>query len=142
MTHAVFALATIHKVVGFRVTRNDGGHVQVVGGNWLISIAPYFFPTLSVAIIALAAWLPASALRGLDVALGISVAYHLVSTLRETHPRQPDLLHTGRIFALAFLPTANLFVYGVLLSYALGAGSGLAAHVDAIADHARALYRR
>lgn len=142
LTHALFGLATIHKVGNFRVTRNDGGHVEILGGNWLISIAPYFFPTLSVALIAIAAWLPAAALRWVDVALGASVGYHLVSTLRETHPAQPDLRYTGRIFALAFLPAANLFVYGVLLSYALGDGGGLTAHVDSVVAHARALYHR
>ena len=47
LTHAVFAWVTFHKVVGMRATWRRGGDVTIVGrGNWLITIAPYFFPIL------------------------------------------------------------------------------------------------
>jgi len=142
LTHALFGLLTIHKVGNLRVTRHDGGHVEILGGNWLISIAPYFFPTLSIVLILIMRWMPVAYLGWANVALGASVAYHVVSTIRETHPSQPDLRYTGRIFAALFLPTANLFLYGVLFSYALGDASSFSAHVDSIVAHTRALYRR
>lgn len=46
MTHAFFALLTLHKVTGIRVEGdNSGGNMSFEGeGNWLIVIAPYFFP--------------------------------------------------------------------------------------------------
>lgn len=142
LTHALFALATVHKVGKLRITRHDGGHVEVLGGNWLISLAPYFFPTVTIAVMVVNTFLPASYLRGADVVLGLSVAYHLCSTIRETHPRQPDLRYAGRIFALALLPTANLFMYGVVLGHAGGDAATFGGFVDAIADYTRALYRR
>ena len=50
MTHAFFALLTLHKVTGIRVEGdNSGGNMSFEGeGNWLIVIAPYFFPLLSL----------------------------------------------------------------------------------------------
>src|SRR5262245_39127376 len=45
LTHAIFAWLTFHRVVGFRAGSSSGGHVRYVGrGNWLIAVAPYFFP--------------------------------------------------------------------------------------------------
>ena len=61
MTHAFFALLTLHKVKSLRVNpENDGGAMSFEGpANWLIIIAPYFFP-----------------LFGMCVMLGISVYTH------------------------------------------------------------------
>lgn len=46
LTHAFFALITFHKVKHIRVEADDsGGSMGFEGeGNWLIIIAPYFFP--------------------------------------------------------------------------------------------------
>ena len=56
LTHMIFALLTFHRINSFKVTDKEGGYIQyygVGGGNWLITVAPYFFPTMSIAIIAL-----------------------------------------------------------------------------------------
>ena len=44
--HATFAVLTGHRVVDFKVRWDSGGHIQYTGGkgNWLILMAPYFFP--------------------------------------------------------------------------------------------------
>ena len=45
ITHALFAIVTFHRVTGLRATAFRGGQVRFVGeGNWLITVAPYFFP--------------------------------------------------------------------------------------------------
>ena len=45
--HAIFAVATFHSVTDFHASYKSG-HIWYVGGegNWLITIAPYIFPTV------------------------------------------------------------------------------------------------
>jgi hypothetical protein len=40
------------------------------------------------------------------------------------HPRQTDFRMAGRVFTVAFLPTAFLLGYGIALSFILGSGLG------------------
>lgn len=121
LTHALFAWLTLHRVVGFRATWSSGGHIRYLGrGNWLISIAPYFFPTLSVLVLVVLAFLPKTYLFYGSVALGASVAYHAFSSWSETHRHQTDLREVGFLFCLCFLPSVSALMYGLLLSFASG----------------------
>jgi hypothetical protein len=121
LTHAVFAWATFHRVVGFRATMRGGGHVRYLGrGNWLIAIAPYFVPTLSLLAIAALTWAPGHHLVLGGAVLGVTVAYHATSTWSETHRHQTDLREVGWLFCVPFLIAANAFVFGLLINYACG----------------------
>jgi hypothetical protein len=136
LTHALFAWATFHKVVQFRATWSRGGHIQYLGiGNWLVTIAPYFFPTLSLFALIILAFLPREYAWWGGAALGFTVAYHLTSTWRETHPQQPDLAKVGFPFAICFLPAANGLVYGVLFSFAATGGGGVAVFFERVGRH-------
>ena len=46
LTHAFWAIVTFHKVKNINIKQDDtGGSMSFEGeGNWLIIIAPYFFP--------------------------------------------------------------------------------------------------
>jgi len=130
LTHALFAWATLHRVVSFRATLRSGGHIRYVGrGNWLIAMAPYFFPTLSLVAIAVMNWLPGRDLTAAGAVLGATVAYHAFSNWSETHRHQSDLREVGLLFSLLFLTAANALVFGLLLSYACGLRS-LTAHLE------------
>jgi hypothetical protein len=121
LTHALFAWLTFHRVIGFRATLRRGGHVRYLGrGNWLISIAPYFAPTLSIVAIAVLNWLPARYLAYGSAGLGATFAYHLLSTWSETHRHQTDLQEVGLVFSAVFLIAANSLVYGLILGFACG----------------------
>ncbi len=121
LTHALFAWLTFHRVVGFRATLRRGGHVRYTGrGNWLISIAPYFVPTLSIVAVAVLYWLPARHLAYGSAGLGATFAYHLLSTWSETHRHQTDLREVGLLFSAVFLVAANALVYGLILAFACG----------------------
>lgn len=133
LTHALFAIATFHRVTGMRATLFRGGHVRFVGtGNWLITVAPYFFPTLSLLLLVPALILPGFLANAANFLIGGSVAYHLTSTLHETHPGQTDLQQTGMLFCLFFLPSANLVMFGILLGYVSGGWAGSAHFVGSI----------
>ena len=132
LTHALFALATFHPVVGFRASLSGGGHVRYLGrGNWLIAVAPYFFPTISLAVIVILSYLPGRNVELGAFILGTTVAYHAFSTWSETHRHQTDLREAGWLFCLLFLSAANSLVFGLLLSYAGGLRS-LTAHLSRV----------
>jgi hypothetical protein len=126
LTHALFAVATGHRVVGLRTTWRRGGMITITGapGNWLITLAPYFFPTTCVAAGAVWLLLPPSARHLGSVLLGAALAYHLWSTVRETHAQQPDLRQAGWLFSLLLLPTANLWAVFTVLACAHGGWRG------------------
>lgn len=140
LTHAIFAWATFHRVIGFSASLRGGGHIRYVGrGNWLIAIAPYFFPTLSLLVIAALTWLPGRNLVLGGALLGMTVAYHATSTWAETHRHQTDLREAGLLFCLMFLTAANALVFGLLLSYACGLRS-ITAHLDHVGGPTRAFF--
>ena len=128
LTHALFAWLTFHRVVGFSAMRT-GGHVRFIGrGNWLIAIAPYFFPTFTLIVIAALTVLPPRHLAIGAGVLGASVVHHILATWSQTHRHQTDLQEVGWLWAAMFLPAINAFTLGIVLSYAAGMRS-LTAHL-------------
>lgn len=129
LTHALFALATFHPVKELRSTFSAGGHVRYLmygsRGNWLITISPYFFPTLSFALILVLAVVPRDYRWWAQWLLGAMTAYHITSTMRETDPRQTDLQRVGYIFSVLFLPTANVVALGVVVAFCHGGLGGV-----------------
>lgn len=121
LTHALFAWASGHRIVGFKASLGLGGEVRFVGrGNWLITLAPYFFPTAALFLLFLSYLMPISILPWRGFFLGIALGFHVVSTYRETHRDQSDLQLVGTNFCWMVLPTANLAVLGLLLAWAHG----------------------
>jgi hypothetical protein len=119
LTHAIFAWLTLHKVVGLKATWNAGGEVAYEGrGNWLISIAPYWFPTLCIPFLVMSTLGRFDGQLWVAVALGATFAYHLTSTYIETHSQQTDLQKTTMLFAWVFLPTANIVSAGFIIAFA------------------------
>ncbi|MGB0645711.1 MAG: M50 family metallopeptidase [Bradymonadia bacterium] len=127
LTHALFAWLTLHEVTGLSVTWRSGGQCTFRGsggGNWLIAIAPYWVPTLTIPLM-IYQYVTGQQSHVTQCLIGITSAYHLTSTWRETHLKQPDLQQTGFVFALLFLPTANVLVYGfVTISSICGIEAG------------------
>ncbi len=118
-THAIFAWATFHRVVELRATWSRGGHIRYYGkGNWLITISPYFFPTASLMLLIVFVFLPDRWGAWIDPLLGVTLGYHIWSTMRETHGGQTDLKKVGRPFAFMFLPTATIVTHGMVVAYA------------------------
>ncbi len=126
ITHGIFALLTGHRVKGLKVTLLDGGHILLLGtGNWLIDVAPYFFPTATVVLMLVLPWVPI--LDGLpgQLLLGLSLGYHLTSTWTETHHAQTDLQKAGFFFCWLFLPAANVAGLGLTLAAAQAGWGGM-----------------
>lgn len=135
VTHALFAWLTLHRVTGLTVTWREGGMCRIVGsggGNWLISIGPYWFPTLVWPPLLLTGFVGAATAPTLNILTGVAIAHHVFSTWRETHSEQPDLHKTTFTFAWMFLPTANIIIYTFILIFATSGSSGAFAYLGDI----------
>jgi hypothetical protein len=127
LSHALFALFTFRVPRSIRVTWNQGGHMTHSGrSNWLILIAPYWFPTATFATFAVMLFLPAESIPTASIFLGASVSYHLTSSWIETHPEQSDLRRAGFGFCWCVLPFLNVWAYGMILAFLVGGGRGAA----------------
>jgi len=106
LTHTLFALLTFHKIVDFKATDSFGGHMQfsgIGGGNWLITIAPYFFPTFSMIIVGFIYLAQSQYYPTLIALLGYSIIYHIHSTYIEISIQQPDIQEVGLVFYCSIL---------------------------------------
>lgn len=107
LTHAIFALATGHRMVHL-AAGTQGGEVRYIGpGNWLLSLSPYFFPTFCVPVL-LVMQVSRPEWTALWLALfGMALHGHLRGTLREMHLQQPDLQRYGCRFSIALIAAAT-----------------------------------
>lgn len=120
LTHLIFGLLFLKRPHSFVVTRHDGGSVTLSGGNFLITLAPYFFPTVSYLFLPFAYFVPQNTMPIFIAFFGATVAYHLTSTWAELHWQQTDLHKAGIFFSTIFLPVANLVFYGALMTLIFG----------------------
>jgi hypothetical protein len=118
-THAVWVW-----LMGGRVTRMelgaDGGEIHVSKTNFLIALAPYFFPIYTVVLLVM--WIPLGTIVDLSPArswfcllLGISWGFHFTYTIWMIPREQTDLLDHGLFFSLVVIILMNLFVMSLLL---------------------------
>lgn len=126
ITHCIFAWLTGNWVTGLKVTLRQGGHMTYVGSpNWLMTLAPYFFPTVTVILLLLAPYFSfLSGIKG-QFLIGLSLAYHLTSTWTETHHAQTDLQKAGFLFCWMFLPAANVAGLGMVFAAARAGWPGV-----------------
>ena len=122
LTHAVWTW-----LFGGRVKRlqasSGGGQVITTKSNFLIALAPYFFPFYAVLVVAVffigdllwhwrRAYLP-----WFHLLLGAAYAFHLTLTWEILKTRQTDITSQGRLFSavIIFLGNALVLVIGVPL---------------------------
>ena len=116
-----FALLTFHKVVHIHLNMDEsGGSMGFRGkGNWLITIAPYFFPLFLFFLMLFATFFAEKIPDSLIVngVFGYFFAYHVESILVQIHGEQPDFKEVGFPFCWLFLPGANLFMCTAVLAF-------------------------
>jgi hypothetical protein len=122
LTHAVWTWIFRGKVRKFKVG-SEGGHIVGTKSNFLIVLAPYFFPLYAVL---LALTFVVCYLAGawhlyyapwFHLLLGAAYAFHLTLTWHVLRTRQTDITSQGYIFSAAviFLGNAIVLLIGVTL---------------------------
>ncbi len=119
LTHALWVWLMGGRVSRFRVSR-DGGHIVTDRNNFLIALAPYFFPLYSILAIAIYGLLslfynvqPYG--RLLYAIIGVTWAFHFTFTCWMIPKKQTDLIDHGTFFSLVVIYLANLLLLSVML---------------------------
>ena len=119
LTHALWVWMMGGRVSDFRVSRN-GGHIVSDKHNFLIALAPYFFPLYSIAVIA--AYGAGSLFTNMEpyhrllyALIGVTWAFHLSFTLWMIPKGQTDLTYYGTFFSPVIIYLMNLAVLTALL---------------------------
>lgn len=113
LTHALWALLMGARVGGLRVSQH-GGQIRTSKTNWLIALAPYFFPFYAMLFIVL--FFVAHWVWGLDrffwllfFLVGLGWSFHVTFTLMVLLTvRQPDVQSQGRFFSAVVIYLMNL----------------------------------
>lgn len=130
LTHALWAWLFGGEVKRLKVTAR-GGHVVVTRSNFLIALAPYFFPLYAAVVVAVYAvgnlvadWRPYAPV--FHLLLGFTYAFHLTLTFCVLQTRQTDITEHGYLFsgAVIFLGNVALLLVGLPLLTAHGSVGG------------------
>ncbi len=121
LTHALWTWLLGGRVNKFRATAN-GGHVVVSKSNFLIALAPYFFPLYAVMVVAFFAvghrvWQWKNYLVWFHLLVGAAYAFHVTLTARILRTRQSDITQEGYLFSavVIFLGNASVLLLGIPL---------------------------
>ena len=122
LTHALWGLLFFAKPSRLRVGEK-GGSVNLTRTNFLITLAPYFFPfyTFVVIVAALATSLFMDRLPCMPLwifLIGFTWAFHILFTFETLARRQPDITVYGRTFSWTFIFAANALLILLWLAYA------------------------
>ncbi|MBQ8869755.1 MAG: M50 family metallopeptidase [Alphaproteobacteria bacterium] len=132
LTHSFFALITFHKVKHIRLDpEGSGGEMGFAGeGNWLIVIAPYFFPLFGFFYMLIMPYFPESIM--FNGILGYILGYHMDTVGSQIHDKQTDLPKVSYKFCWMFLPGANFWTIGSIIAYNSKGWLGVKVYFDLI----------
>jgi hypothetical protein len=116
LTHALWTWICGGQVRKMKVS-SAGGHVVISKSNFVIALAPYFFPLYAVLVIAVFAighcfrdW--TEFLVWFHLAVGAAYAFHVTLTWHALRTRQTDITSQGWLFSAVIIFLGNC---GVLL---------------------------
>ncbi len=121
LTHALWVWLFGGRVKKFKASA-EGGHVIVDKTNFLIALAPYFFPLYAGLIVALFAvgqliWNWQSYLVWFHLLVGVAYAFHVTLTAHVLKTQQSDITSQGYLFSavVIFLGNALVLLVGLPL---------------------------
>jgi hypothetical protein len=118
LTHAFFAVLFGGSVKSFHAS-DRGGRVTITKSNFIITLAPYFFPLYTVAVLLLYWAAAAAGVRGatpwLAFFAGATFTFHLVLTMTFLQVDQDDIREHGAIFSYPLIYLFNVLFASLLV---------------------------
>ena len=116
LTHALWALIMDVKVMGIKVSK-ESGHVTLSKTNFIINLAPYFFPLYTVMVIAsyyiLSIFFDMEKYYLFWLALiGLSWGFHFTFTISTLLQHQTDIKAYGHLFSYTVIYLLNILGIG------------------------------
>jgi hypothetical protein len=132
LTHALWTWICGGEVKKMKVS-SQGGHVIISRTNFLIALAPYFFPLYVVLVVAVFAvgnliWNWHGYLAWFHLCVGAAYAFHLTLTFHVLQTRQTDITSQGYLFSAVVIFLGNVcgLLFGIpLLTAKLSLGDML-----------------
>jgi hypothetical protein len=114
LTHAVWTCVFGGRVKKFNASAS-GGHVIVTKSNFVVALAPYFFPLYAVLVVAAflaghLVWNWGDHLAWFHLLLGGAYAFHVTLTWHVLKTRQPDITQQGYLFSAVVIFLGNITV--------------------------------
>jgi hypothetical protein len=114
LTHALWTWLFGGEVKKMKVT-SKGGHVIISKTNFLIALAPYFFPLYAVILILVFAighliWNWHAYLVWFHLLLGAAYAFHVTLTFHVLQTKQSDITSHGYLFSAVVIYLGNVLV--------------------------------
>jgi len=120
-THALWTWLFGGQVKKMKVT-SKGGHVVISKTNFLIALAPYFFPLYVVLVVSVFAlgnliWNWHGYLVWFHLCVGAAYAFHLTLTFQVLQTQQTDITGQGCLFSavIIFLGNICVLLFGIPL---------------------------
>lgn len=127
LTHVFFAMLFGGSVTSFRASQR-GGQVTLTRSNFMITLAPYFFPLytcLAIALYLLAGATEARTASGVLIFFtGATFSFHLFLTVIFLQADQKDIREQGAIFSYTLIYLFNVLFAGLLLHLLLSQKNG------------------
>jgi hypothetical protein len=121
LTHALWTWLFGGEVKKMKVS-SKGGHVVISKTNFLIALAPYFFPLYAVLVVTVFAlghwfWDWRNYLVWFHLVIGAAYAFHVTLTWHVLQTRQTDITSQGYLFSavIIFLGNAGVLLLGIPL---------------------------
>lgn len=124
LTHALAAVLQGGQADDLRVS-SRGGMVKVNRSNFVVNLAPYFFPiytAMAAGIWAIAAEPFRPWLAGL---LGLTLAFHFALTIFSLKEHQSDIAEVGWLFAFPFILALNVLITALVLRLVAPSGASI-----------------
>ena len=117
LTHAIWGILMGAKVSKIKVSKNSG-YVSLSKTNFLIGLAPYFFPFYTICVILVYFGLSFVIDMGRYelfwlAAIGLTWGFHLTFTISTLMTHQPDITEHGRLFSYAVIYLFNILGIGL-----------------------------
>jgi hypothetical protein len=124
LTHAIWVWLFGGKVKKFKAT-SKGGHVVVSKNNFLIALAPYFFPIYAVLLVLVflaghLVWNWSALTPWFHLLLGAAYAFHVTLTAHVLRTRQSDISGQGYVFSAVLIFLGNVLVLMVAVPLLTG----------------------
>ena len=121
LTHALWTWLLGGRVKKFKAS-SKGGHVVVTKNNFVIALAPYFFPLYAIMVVLVFAvgnwvWHLAPYAVWFHLLLGAAYAFHVTLTWHILKSHQTDISDQGYLFStvIIFLGNVSVLIAGIPL---------------------------
>lgn len=117
LTHVLWAVAMGGRIGKIKVGKS-GGHVELSKSNFLIALAPYFFPFYTALVIATyflaGVWTDVETHQAWWLAaIGLTWSFHITFTIHTLSKKQPDIHEHGLFFSYTTIYIMNVLAIGI-----------------------------